>query len=87
MKCRRKEQFECVYLTKQNRDEFLKKFEPDIDTVWKSIIEDNDRYFIVENPLYKTVYYYNNWYITGVYYTCEHYTDEEFKEEFELLDE
>ena len=50
----------CVYLTKQNRDEFLKKFEPDIDTVWKSIIEDNDRYFIVENPLYKTVYYYNN---------------------------
>ena len=42
-----KEQFECVYLTKQNRDEFLKKFEPDIDTVWKSIIKDNDRYFIV----------------------------------------
>lgn len=87
MKCRRKEQFECVYLTKQNRDEFLKKFEPDIDTVWKSIIEDNDIYFIVENPLYKTVYYYNNWYIPGVCYTCEHYTDEEFKEEFELVGE
>ena len=30
MKCVRKEQFECVYLTKQNRDEFLKKFEPNI---------------------------------------------------------
>lgn len=65
----------------------MKKFEPDIDTVWKSIIEDNDRYFIVENPLYKTVYYYNNWYIPGVCYTCEHYTDEEFKEQFELVSE
>ena len=88
MKCtRRKEQFDCIYLTKQNRDEFLKKFEPDIGTVWKSMKKDNDKYFIVEAPLYKTVYYYNNWYVTGMYYTWKRYTDEEFREEFELVEE
>ena len=86
MKCVSKKQFDCMYLTKQNRDEFLKKFEPDIDTVWKSIKEDNDKYFIVDATLYKTVCYYNNWYIPSVYYTCERYTDEEFKEQFELVE-
>lgn len=83
MKCTTKKQFECVYLTKQNRDEFLKKFEPDIGTVWKSIKEDNDKYFIVEAPLYKTVYYYNNWYVTGMSYMWERYTNEDY---YELLD-
>ena len=31
MKCVRKEQYECIYLTKQNREEVLKIFEPNID--------------------------------------------------------
>lgn len=31
MKCVRKEQYECIYLTKQNREEVLKIFEPNVD--------------------------------------------------------
>lgn len=31
MKCVRKEQYECIYLTRQNREEVLKIFEPNID--------------------------------------------------------
>jgi len=31
MKCIRKEQFDCIRLTKENRDEFLKILEPCID--------------------------------------------------------
>lgn len=44
MKCVRKEQYECIYLTKQNREEVLKIFEPNIDGEHIFIKEDNDRH-------------------------------------------
>ena len=83
MKCVRKEQYECIYLTKQNREEVLKIFEPNIDGEHIFIKEDNDRHCIVEHlGWYRTYYFYNRWYVLGLEdYTWNCYTDEEFKEE------
>lgn len=88
MKCVRKEQYECIYLTKQNREEVLKIFEPNIDSEHIFIKEDNDRHCIVEHlGWYRTYYFYNRWYVLGLEdYTWNCYTDEEFKEEFELVE-
>lgn len=88
MKCVRKEQYECIYLTKQNREEVLKIFEPNIDGEHIFIKEDNDRHCIVEHlGWYRTYYFYNRWYVLGLGdYTWNCYTDEEFKEEFELVE-
>ena len=49
MKCVRKEQYECIYLTKQNREEVLKIFEPNIDGEHIFIKEDKDRHCISEH--------------------------------------
>lgn len=88
MKCVRKEQYECIYLTKQNREEVLKIFEPNIDGEHIFIKEDNDRHCIVEHlGWHRTYYFYNRWYVLGLeYHTWNCYTDEEFKEEFELVE-
>lgn len=60
MKCVRKEQYECIYLTKQNREEVLKIFEPNIDGEHIFIKEDNDRHCIVEHlGWYRSYYFYN----------------------------
>ena len=89
MKCVRKEQYECIYLTRQNREEVLKIFEPNIDGEYIFIKEDNDRHCIVEHlGWYRSYHFYNRWYVLGVEdYTWSCYTDEEFKEEFELVEE
>ena len=101
MKCTRKEQFDCVYLTKQNRDEVLKILDPFLDKEVfifgkkeKAFIEeDNDKYCIVNhsygNSSYKHYYFYNRWYTSDdeSYLWGSSYTDEEFKEEFELVEE
>lgn len=100
MKCTKKEQFECVYLTKQNRDEVLKILEPFLD---KEIFifgrkenafieEDNDKYCIINhsdgNSSYKHYYFYNRWYVSDdeSYFWASPLTDEEFKEQFELVE-
>ena len=71
MKCVRKEQFKCVYLTKQNRDEVLKILDPFLDKEVfifgrkenAFIEEDNDKYCIINhsdgNSSYKHYYVYN----------------------------
>ena len=89
MKCVSKEQYECIQLTKENRDEVLKIFEPNIDNEHIFIKEDNNRYCLVEHlGWHKTYYFYNHWYILRLEdYMWSCYTDKEFKEEFELVDE
>lgn len=101
MKCVRKEQFKCVYLTKQNRDEVLKILDPFLDKKVfifgrkenTFIEEDNDKYCIINhsdgNSSYKYYYVYNRWYVADdeSYLWGSPLTDEEFKEEFELVGE
>lgn len=89
MKCVRKEQYECIYLTKQNRDEVVKILNPRFENEQMLIEEDNNRYFAYKYLGMKMYYSYNHWYVKNVdeYYTWSCYTDEEFKEEFELVEE
>lgn len=90
MKCVRKDQFDCIKLTKQNRDEALKILEPHFDNKQIYIEKDNDKYLIIEYARYpnsKKYYFYNHWYVKNIdnYYIWNRYTDEEFREEFELV--
>ena len=89
MKCVRKEQFECIYLIKQNRDEVVKILNPRFENEQMSIEEDNDKYFAYKYLGVKRYYSYNHWYVKNVdkYGVWSVYTDEEFKEEFELVGE
>lgn len=86
-KCISKEQLDCIYLTKESRDEVLKILEPDIgENEYVSIIEDNDREIVVYHfGLYKIHYFYNHWYVRKGYYEFTRYTDKEFKDMFELV--
>lgn len=87
--CISKERLNCIYLTKETRDEVLKELEPRLgkdDLV--SIVEDNDREVVVYHfGWHKTHYRYNNWYVKNYDGEWERYTDEEFKEQFELIEE
>ena len=90
MKCVSKEQYECIQLTKENLNEFLRIFEPNIDGEHIFIKEDNDKHCIVEHlGWHKTYYFYNQWYVLGLenYNIWSCYTDEEFKDMFEIVDE
>lgn len=88
MKCVKKEQFECIQLTNQNRDEVLKILNPRFEKEQIPIEEDNDKYCTIRLGGCKMYYFYNHWYVKYVddYYTWSCYTDEEFKEEFELVE-
>lgn len=89
MKCVRKEQYECIYLTRQNRDKVIKILNPYFENKQMLIEEDNDRYFAYKHLGMKMYYSYNHWYVKNIdeYYTWSCYTDEEFKEEFKLVEE
>ena len=87
--CISKEQLNCLHLTKETRDEVLKELEPRLGRDdCMSVITDNDRELIVRCHGWSTSYYhYNNWYVKNYDGDWERYTDEEFKEQFELVEE
>ena len=89
MKCIRKEQFECVQFTKENRDEILRTLEPYLNGKNIFIKYDDDIRCAIEKLGYGIHYYfYNDWYVfdwDGS--TWKSYTDEEFKAMFELVKE
>ena len=88
MKCIRKEQFDCIRLTKENRDEFLKVLEPCIDGKNIFIAYDNNKRCSVRKLNYGIHhYFYNDWYVLDWNEgTWSRYTDDIFKEEFELVE-
>ena len=99
MKIRRKEVFDCFYLTQDNVDEFVKwcwdyirlrDFPSGND--FKYNIVKNDRYFYIDWVTCKTKRYfsYNRYYVI---YATDHefedvhpYTKKEFEEEFEVIE-
>lgn len=87
MKCVRKEQFDCIKLTKENLNKFLRIVVPYLDDKYVFIQDDNDKYCLVKRFEKEKYYFYNDWYVLdwneGIW--C-HYTDEEFREEFELVE-
>lgn len=87
MICIRKEQFECVQFTKENRDEILQTLEPYLNG--KNIfIKYDDIRCAIEKLGYGIYYYfYNDWYIFDWdESTWKSYTDEEFKAMFEIVE-
>ena len=67
MRCIKKEQFECVHLTKQNRDEALKILNPRFENEQIFIEEDNDKYCGIRYlGNCKAYYFYNHWYVKNV---------------------
>ena len=90
-KCVSKEQFDCIYLTKENRDEVFKILEPKINDESIFIKEDNDKYCFVEHlgkRRSKRYYYYNYWCVLGAEgdYLWEQYSPKEFEEMFKLVE-
>lgn len=88
MKCVSKEQYDCIYLTKENLKEFLRIVEPYLDSKYVLKIDDNDKYCLIQRFEEKKYYFYNDWYVfdwDGA--TWKSYTDEEFKAMFEIVDE
>ena len=86
--CRQRETYKCMKLTKENKDEFLKIFEPNLflnENI--NIINENDKYIAIEHPFFKYHYKFGNWYVMDgtLYYGAERYTEEEFCKEFELV--
>lgn len=80
----------CIWFTKENKDELLKIELPEIyDTSREFQIRETDEYICVDFcGVYKTFYYYNNWYVEEEhdyeYPRFYKYTDEEFKEIYDL---
>lgn len=88
MKCVSKKQYECIKLTKENLKEFLRIVEPYLDSKYVFIQDDNDKYCLVKRFEVEKYYFYNEWYVFDWdEATWEIYTDEEFKEEFELVED
>lgn len=88
MKCVSKKQYECIKLTKENLKEFLRIVEPYLDSKYVFIQDDNDKYCLVKRFEVEKYYFYNEWYVFDLdEATWEIYTDEEFKEEFELVED
>lgn len=59
MKCVRKEQYECIKLTKENLKEFLRIVEPYLDSKYVFIQDDNDKYCLVKRFEVEKYYFYN----------------------------
>ena len=55
MKCVSKEQFDCIYLTKKNLNEFLRIVEPCIKYAF--IQNDNDKYCLIKYPECEKYYF------------------------------
>ena len=88
MKCVSKKQYECIKLTKENLKEFLRIVEPYLDSKYVFIQDDNDKYCLVKRFKVEKYYFYNKWYVFDWdEATWGSYTDEEFKEEFEVVEE
>lgn len=88
MKCVSKKQYECIKLTKENLKEFLRIVEPYLDSKYVFIQDDNDKYCLVKRFEEEKYYFYNDWYVFDWdEATLKSYTDEEFKEQFELVEE
>ncbi len=86
MKCVSKEQFDCIYLTKKNLNEFLRIVEPCIKYAF--IQNDNDKYCLIKYPEREKYYFYNYWYVINYNgRTWEIYTDKEFKAMFKIVEE
>lgn len=97
-KCISKTRFNCIYLTKENREEFLKLAHPEYFKHKSIVLEDNEQFFILNhtrrtkyNDRYKEMILYNHWYVMGYDYSYgemkwECYTEEEFNECFELCE-
>ncbi len=85
--CTSQEKFNCIFLTKETRDEFLNMSEPGLRRCPDSITisEDNDKEIIVQ--YYKWTrhhYYYNFWYVLENAEWFK-YTQEEFEKYFSLV--
>lgn len=88
-KCIRKEHLDCIQFTKENRDEFLKIMEPNLDDEHIFIKEETDRYCLIEHLGWcKAYYYYNHWYVLGADgdYLWNQYSPEDFQEMFKLVE-
>ena len=88
-KCVKKEKFDCIQFTKENRDEFLKIMEPRLDGKRVFITEDNDRYCSVKHwRSYSVCYFYHHWYVLGEDgdYLWNRYSPEDFQEMFKLVE-
>ena len=84
--CTSKEKFNCIFLTKETRDEFLNMSEPGLKRYPDAtkILIDNDKEVVIQHYNWWKRYYYNFWYVleNGEWFN---YTQEEFKEYFNLL--
>lgn len=86
--CISKERIDCLYFTKETKDEDLKILEPNLETKDYVIINESKKGVIIDYPgFYKVFYIYNSWYVRDDILRFTHYTDEEFKKEFELVDD
>lgn len=86
--CIRKELLDCIQFTKENRDEFLKVMEPQLDGK-KIFIADDDYVRCTIQVLGYGIhyYFYNSWYVLDwVEGTWCHYTDKQFHENFKLVE-
>lgn len=85
--CRRREQFKCMKLTKENKEEFLNFFEPDLYINKNvTIVDEDDEKIVVEHPYYIYPYKFGEYYVMeGNLSIAEGYTEKEFYKEFKML--
>ena len=74
-------------LTKENKEEFLKIFEPKLNANKNiNIVDEDDACIVVKHPFYTYHYKFGNLYVADrMFRLIEGCTEEEFYEEFELL--
>jgi hypothetical protein len=89
-KCISKELLDCLHLTKETRDEFLKEFESHLGEDDRVLIDDNEKEIVVRHAgnigYFDHYYFYNHWYVRDREdYTFLYYSDDEFNEMFELI--
>ena len=86
-KCVSKKQLDCIYLTKESKDETLKILEPRLSKEkYVDIVEDDDREVVIHYHYgWDSIrYFYNHWYVKENGYEFNCYTNEEFKNMFEI---
>lgn len=87
-KCISKEHLDCVYLTKESRDEVLKILEPLLGKDdYVSIVEEDDKVVVFHFKWrHKAHYYYNHWYVRVDGDEFYPFTEDEFRNMFELVE-
>lgn len=86
LKCVSKEEIDCIFLTKETRDELLQLRHPDLDGESSYIMKDDDKELIIWQGYCSFKYLYNHWYLIDYDGSLLCYTKEDFVELYMLVD-